>query len=42
MRLMVIVRATEDSEAGKLPSTELLAEMGKYRLMARIERGASR
>jgi hypothetical protein len=27
---MVIVKATADSEAGKLPSTELLAAMGKY------------
>jgi hypothetical protein len=30
MRFMIIVRASEDSEAGKLPSTELLAAMGKY------------
>jgi hypothetical protein len=30
MRFMVIVKATEDSEAGKMPSTELLAAMGKY------------
>jgi hypothetical protein len=27
---MVIVKATRDSEAGKLPSTELLTEMGKF------------
>jgi hypothetical protein len=27
---MVIVKATKDSEAGKLPSTELLTEMGKF------------
>jgi hypothetical protein len=27
---MVIVKADRDSEAGVLPSTELLAEMGKY------------
>jgi hypothetical protein len=27
---MVIVKATADSEAGVLPSTELLTEMGKY------------
>jgi hypothetical protein len=27
---MIIVKASKDSEAGKLPSTELLAEMGKY------------
>jgi hypothetical protein len=30
MRVMVLVKANEDSEAGVLPSTELLAEMGKF------------
>jgi hypothetical protein len=30
MRYMVLVHATDDSEAGKLPSTEMLAEMGEY------------
>jgi len=30
MRVMVIVKATQQSEAGELPSTELLAAMGKY------------
>ena len=30
MRVMAIVKATQDSEAGKLPSTELLEEMGKF------------
>ena len=30
MRFMVIVKATKDSEAGVLPSTELLTAMGKY------------
>lgn len=30
MRVMVIVKATEDSEAGLLPSTELLEAMGRY------------
>jgi hypothetical protein len=30
MRFMVMVKATKDSEAGVLPSTELLATMGKY------------
>jgi hypothetical protein len=30
MRVMVLVKASDDSEAGKLPSTELLAEMGSY------------
>lgn len=30
MRVMVIVKATPDSEAGVLPSEELLSEMGKF------------
>lgn len=30
MRFMIIVKATADSEAGKLPSTELLTAMGKF------------
>jgi hypothetical protein len=30
MRVMVIVKASEESEAGVLPSQEDLAEMGKY------------
>jgi hypothetical protein len=30
MRVMVIVKASKDSEAGILPSTELLSAMGKY------------
>lgn len=30
MRVMVIVKATKDSEAGVLPSKELLTAMGKY------------
>src|SRR6516162_3595124 len=30
MKVMVIVKASEDSEAGKLPSQQLLAEMGKF------------
>jgi hypothetical protein len=30
MKLMVIVKATKDSESGQLPSPELLAAMGKY------------
>src|SRR5918999_5670526 len=30
MRVMVIVKATKDSEAGMMPSTELLEAMGKY------------
>jgi hypothetical protein len=30
MRVMVIVKASKDSEAGALPSRELLTQMGKY------------
>jgi hypothetical protein len=30
MRFMVLVKASEESEAGALPSQEMLAEMGKY------------
>jgi hypothetical protein len=30
MRVMVIVKASKESEAGILPSPELLAKMGKY------------
>ncbi|QJD89228.1 YciI family protein [Duganella dendranthematis] len=30
MRFMIIVKATADSEAGKLPSTELMTAMGKF------------
>ena len=30
MRFMVIVKATKDSEAGVMPSTEMLAAMGDY------------
>jgi hypothetical protein len=30
MRFMMIVRATKDSEAGKMPSETLIAEMTKY------------
>jgi predicted transcriptional regulator YdeE len=30
MKVMVLVKATEASEAGELPSEQLLAEMGKY------------
>ena len=30
MRVMVIVKATKESEAGVLPDTEILTEMGKY------------
>jgi len=30
MRVMVIVKASERSEAGELPSTKLIAEMGKF------------
>ncbi|SEP25933.1 YciI family protein [Amycolatopsis saalfeldensis] len=30
MRFMVIMKASEESEAGQIPSTELLTEMGKF------------
>lgn len=30
MRFMVMVKATADSEAGKMPGTELLTAMGKF------------
>lgn len=30
MRCMVIVKASKESEAGALPSTEILSKMGKY------------
>ena len=30
MRVMVIVKASKDSEAGKMPTTQLLTEMGKF------------
>jgi len=30
MRFMVIVKASKDSEAGVMPSTELIAAMGKF------------
>jgi hypothetical protein len=30
MRVMVIVKATRESESGSMPSSELLAEMGKF------------
>jgi hypothetical protein len=30
MRVMVIVKATDESEAGRLPSPDLLEAMGKY------------
>ena len=30
MRFMVMVKASKDSEAGKMPSEQLLAEMGKF------------
>jgi hypothetical protein len=30
MRVMVIVKASKDSEAGKMPDRQLLADMGKF------------
>lgn len=32
MRVMVMVKANKDSEAGMMPSPKLLAEMGKFNL----------
>jgi hypothetical protein len=30
MRVMIVIKATRDSEAGKMPSEALLADMGKF------------
>src|SRR3954470_9080982 len=30
MRFMILIKATEDSEAGKMPSEQLLTKMGKF------------
>ena len=30
MRFMMIVKASKDSEAGKMPSDEMISAMGKY------------
>jgi hypothetical protein len=30
MRFMILVKATKDSEAGKMPGPQLLADMGKF------------
>jgi hypothetical protein len=30
MKVMVLVKATQDSEAGAMPSEQLLTEMGQY------------
>ena len=30
MRFMILIKASKDSEAGKMPSTELLTAMGNY------------
>jgi hypothetical protein len=38
MKVMVIVKATKNSEAGVMPSEKLLTEMGKYNLRVEIER----
>jgi hypothetical protein len=32
MKVMVMVKATRDSEAGVLPTEQLLSEMGNYSL----------
>jgi hypothetical protein len=30
MRVMIVIKASKDSEAGKMPSEKLLADMGKF------------
>lgn len=30
MRVMVLIKATEESEAGRMPSEELLTAMGRF------------
>ena len=43
MRVMVIVKASKQSEAGQMPSQQLLADMGKFNqdlLAAGIKNGA--
>ena len=30
MRVIVLVKASKESEAGEMPSTKMLADMGKY------------
>ncbi|MGZ8484502.1 MAG: YciI family protein, partial [Candidatus Binatia bacterium] len=30
MRFMILIKATKDSEAGVMPSEQLLAEMGNF------------
>ena len=42
MRFMILVKANEESEAGVLPSQEMLAEMGKYNEELRQGRGDAR
>jgi hypothetical protein len=43
MRVMVFVKATDDSEKGILPMTEMLEAMGRYRLLATFgDQAASR
>jgi hypothetical protein len=38
MRFMVMVKATPDSEAGVMPSHELMAEMGRFNVRSALMR----
>jgi hypothetical protein len=40
MKVMVIVKASQESEAGKLPSAQLLQDMGKFKRGAREGRAS--
>ena len=41
MKVMVIVKATKESEAGMMPDEKVIAEMGKFKeeLCLRLRRG---
>ena len=41
MKVMVIVKATKESEAGMMPDEKVIAEMGKFKeeLCLRLQRG---
>jgi hypothetical protein len=36
MRFMIIVKATQDSEAGVMPDEKLLAEMARYHCVTHL------
>jgi len=42
MRFMILVKASKDSEAGKMPSQELLAAMHRHRRPVRRDQRADR